>query len=85
MTTALDKVLKRAVNIEGRAYVVALSPGGMKLTLKGRQLGLELKWSDLVNGQAALATALQASVGRFPKSAPAPARPAKKKRPRKAG
>ena len=81
MTTELDKVLKRSLKIKGRDYVVALSPDGLKLTLKGRRLGLDLKWSELVNGDAALATALQASVGRFPEAAdPVP----KKKRARAA-
>ncbi len=79
MTTALDKVLKRSLKIKGQEYVVALSPDGLKLTLKGRRLGLDLKWSELVNGEAALATALQASIGQF---AEEPAPIAKKKRTR---
>jgi hypothetical protein len=70
MTTALDKVLKRSLNIENREYMVTLSPNGLKLTLKGRRLGLDLKWSELVNGKAALATALQASVGQFEDAPP---------------
>ncbi len=65
MTTPLDKTLKRELNINGRAFIVALSPEGVKLTLKGRRLGLELRWKDLVNGEAALAVALNASVGQF--------------------
>ena len=54
---------------------MALSPDGVKLTLKGRRHGLELRWTDLVNGEAALAVALNASVGKFahtPAQAPAP-------------
>ncbi len=35
------------------------------MTLKGRSKGQELRWSDLVNGEAALAVALNASVGTF--------------------
>ncbi len=65
MTTPLEKTLKRAVTIKGRAYVVALSPEGLKLTLKGRRNGLELQWAALVSGEAALATALNASLGQF--------------------
>jgi hypothetical protein len=45
--------------------VVAVSPQGIKLTLKGRRRGQELCWQDLVSGEAALAVALNASVGRF--------------------
>ena len=80
MTTALDKVLKRALEIKGREYVVALSPEGLKLTLKGRRLGVDLKWSDLVDGEAALATALHASLGKFAETAPSAAGTKKKTR-----
>lgn len=34
----------------------------MKLVSKGKRNGLTLKWTELVNGDAALATALQASL-----------------------
>ena len=43
----------------------AVSPEGLKITLKGKRKGQELRWSDLVSGEAALAVALNASVGRF--------------------
>jgi hypothetical protein len=65
MSTPLEKTVRRAIKINGKDYVVALSPENMKLTLKGHRLGVELKWADLVNGEAALATALQASLGKF--------------------
>ena len=78
MTTALDKVLRRSLKIKDREYLVTLSPNGLKLTLKGRRLGLDLKWSELVNGEAALAAALQASVGQF-EDAPHPFRKKKKR------
>jgi hypothetical protein len=45
--------------------IVALSPESVKLTLKGHRNGVELKWIDLISGDAALATALQASLGKF--------------------
>jgi hypothetical protein len=79
MTTRLDKTLKRELTIEGRTFVLAVSPEGLKLTLKGKRKGQELHWGDLVNGDAALAAALNASVGAFalsestPTSAPPPA------------
>ncbi len=69
MTTPLEKTLKRALNINGRPYVLAISPDGLKLTLKGRRKGFELIWSALVSGEAALATALNASVGQFSEAA----------------
>jgi len=60
--TKLDKVLKREIDIDGQAYIVTLSPEGLKLTQKGKRKGQELTWKDLVSGDAALATALNASV-----------------------
>ncbi len=65
MTTPLEKTIKRALTIKGQEYVIALSPDTLKLTLKGHRRGVELKWTDLASGEAALATALQASVGKF--------------------
>jgi hypothetical protein len=62
MTTKLDKTLKREIEIGARAYVVTLTPESLKLTLKGRRKGQELKWVDLVSGEAALAVALNASL-----------------------
>jgi len=60
--TPLDKQLRRELMIEGKAYTLSLDPAGLKLVEKGRRKGLELKWTDLVSGDAALATALQASL-----------------------
>jgi hypothetical protein len=65
VTTQLEKTLKRAVSIQGRDFVVSISPAGLKLTLKGRRNGWELNWVDLVSGDAALSAALNASVGVF--------------------
>jgi predicted component of type VI protein secretion system len=65
MTTRLDKTLKRELTLEGRTFILAVSPEGLKLTLKGKRKGQELRWSDLVSGDAALAAALNASLGTF--------------------
>lgn len=65
LMTPLDKPLRRALDIDGTAYVLNVSSEGLKLTLKGKRKGLELAWSDLVSGDSALAVALQASVGQF--------------------
>jgi hypothetical protein len=69
MTTPLHSTLKRALTIEGREYVVTLTEANLKLTLKGKRNGVELPWAQLVNGEAALAVALHASVGAFAKPA----------------
>ena len=60
--TPLDKPLKRELHLDGVAYTLVLDPGGLKLTEKGRRRGVELAWKDLVSGDAALATALQATL-----------------------
>lgn len=64
MTTALDKELKREISIKDKPYTLTLGPQGLKLTEKGRRTGIELKWEDLIDGDAALAAALNASVHR---------------------
>jgi len=62
MTTKLDGELKREITIGKTAYTVTLSPTGFTLVLKGRRKGLAIAWADLVSGEAALATALNASL-----------------------
>jgi hypothetical protein len=62
MATKLDKTLKREITIDGKPFVVSISPERLKLVGKGRRKGLELSWEDLTSGDAALATALNASV-----------------------
>lgn len=63
--TPLTKIIKRSLIIKRVEYVISLSPQSIKLTRKGRRLGVELKWADLTSGESALAIALQASVRRF--------------------
>jgi hypothetical protein len=60
--TRLEGELKRALTISGKDYTLTLNAHGLKLTEKGRRIGQELAWADLVNGQAALAVALNASL-----------------------
>jgi hypothetical protein len=62
MTTKLEKELRREIEIDGKPYTLAISPVGLKLTEKGRRKGQELQWKDLVSGQAAMSTALTASL-----------------------
>jgi len=65
--TKLDKPLRRELDVDGTAYVVTITPEGLRLTQKGRRLGLELLWRDLVSGDAALAAALTASLKQPPR------------------
>ena len=66
MSTKLDKPLKRELDIDGKAYTLTIDPQGLKLVEKGRRLGQELQWTDIVNGEAALAFALRASLDKAP-------------------
>ena len=63
MATLLDKTLKRQVTVEGAEYTLAIDPEGLRLTGKGkRKPEVELRWRDLVSGDAALSLALNASL-----------------------
>jgi hypothetical protein len=62
VATKLDKPIKREINIRGKPYVVTFAPDGFKLVGKGRRKGLEISWDALTSGEAALATALTASL-----------------------
>lgn len=60
--TRLEAPLKRELKLRGRPYVVTVTPEGFRLVPKGRRKGLEMRWEDLVSGEAALATGLNASL-----------------------
>lgn len=85
MTTRLDAPLRREIVIDGAAYTLTIDPRGLKLVPKGRRKGYALDWASFINGEAALATALNASIAAAPEP-PAPAKqpPASKKRARAA-
>jgi hypothetical protein len=62
MATKLEKPLKREIQVDGKPYMLTITPEGLKLVPKGKRNGLELSWQALVGGDAALATALNASL-----------------------
>jgi len=62
MATKLDKVLKREIDIDGQAYIAALSPEGIKVTKKGFRKGNEITWRSIISGDAGLNADLSASV-----------------------
>jgi hypothetical protein len=62
MTTKLEGVVTRELVIGSDAYTLSLSDAGFTLALKGKRKGLDVRWADLVSGEAALATALNASL-----------------------
>ncbi|HET7402678.1 MAG TPA: hypothetical protein VFJ62_12870 [Usitatibacter sp.] len=62
MTTKLTTAFKRELEVNGEKYTLTVSPEGFKLVQKGKRKGVELAWASMVNGEAALATALNASI-----------------------
>jgi hypothetical protein len=63
--TRLDKPIKRELRLKGGPHVLTIDPDGLRLTKKGRRKGIEIAWKDLVSGDAAMAVALNASVGKL--------------------
>jgi len=65
VATVLDKELRRQVTVDGVDYTVVVGPEGLRLTGKGkRRPEVELRWRDLLSGEAAMAVALNASLGK---------------------
>ncbi len=62
MITKLDKALRREITINGDPYVLTITADGLSLVPKGKRKGHQLAWDAFVNGEAALATALNASL-----------------------
>ncbi|QBG90018.1 hypothetical protein [Xanthomonas oryzae] len=60
--TPLDKPLRRELQIGEQAYTLIIDPQGLKLVEKGRRKGVALRCDDLISGDAAPASALQASL-----------------------
>ena len=63
MTTQLKRPLKRELTIGTATYTLTVTPDGFRLVPKGKRKGLEMSWTSLVSGEAALAVALHASLG----------------------
>lgn len=61
MATKLEKPIKRELEIDGTAYMITISPEGVKVTQKGYRKGQEMSWRSIVSGDAALNEQLNAS------------------------
>jgi hypothetical protein len=71
LTTVLDKELKRRITVKDAEYTVVLDPQGIRVVGKGkRRPEIELRWSDLLSGEAAMAVALNASLTDHKQQAP---------------
>ena len=62
MATKLEKTLKREIDIDGKPYMVAISPEGVKVTQKGFRRGPELTWRSIIRGEAEMNQQLKSSV-----------------------
>lgn len=60
--TPLDKPLRREVKVGDDLYTLTIDAEGLKFVPKGRRKGFEMTWYSLASGDAAIATALQASL-----------------------
>ena len=60
--TELKSALSRELTVGKAKYKLTVSPQGFNLVLKGKRNGLEIAWHDLINGDAAMAVALRASL-----------------------
>ena len=63
MATKLNKLLKREIDVDGKPYMVTLSPEGVKLTEKGKRLGREHTWKDLLGVATAASAATESAFG----------------------
>ena len=63
MATKLNKQLKREIEVDGKPYMITLSPEGVKLTEKGKRLGREHTWKDLLGAEAATSTTGESAFG----------------------
>jgi hypothetical protein len=61
MTTKLQQPFKRELELNGEKYTITVSPEGFKIVQKGKRKGIELTWTSIIGGDAALASALNAS------------------------
>ena len=70
MTTKLDKALKREIEFDGVSYTVTMSPEGLKIVEKGKRLGQQLTWQELIGGSVPLTQSLRASIAGTPAEEP---------------
>lgn len=48
MATKLDKTIKREIELDGQAYMISISPAGVKMTKKGFRNGPEMTWKQIL-------------------------------------
>jgi hypothetical protein len=63
MATKLDKTIKREIELDGQAYMVTISPEGVKLTQKGFRKGKEVSWKELLGDEGGAGSAGGSAMG----------------------
>ncbi len=63
MATKLDKTIKREIELDGQAYMVTISPEGVKLTQKGFRKGREVSWKELLGDEGGAGSAGGSAMG----------------------
>jgi hypothetical protein len=66
--TKLEGPLRRELALSGERYTLTITPDGLTLVPKGRRKGYQLAWQAFIDGEAALAVALNASLANGPSS-----------------
>jgi hypothetical protein len=66
--TKLEGPLRRELTIGKDHYTLTIAPDGLKLVPKGKRKGYALSWRAFIDGDAALAVALNASLAHGPSS-----------------
>ena len=62
MAATLDKPLKRELQLGHQTYTVTISPLGVRIVEKGRRLGQEVSWEDILTGEAKMQSDLRKSL-----------------------
>ena len=62
MATKLDKAIKRELEIDGQAYMITISPDGVRIVPKGRRKGHQISWQTILSGDAELTQQLKISL-----------------------
>lgn len=63
MATKLEKTIKREIELDGNAYMVTISPEGIKLTQKGFRKGREVSWRELLGNDEGAGQGSHGSTG----------------------
>ena len=63
MATKLYKTIKLEIELDGQAYMVTISPEGVKLTQKGFRKGREVSWKELLGDEGGAGSAGGSAMG----------------------